>query len=179
MQCVIITQTTCSFPSPLPLTTLLHFQIFEKILSFLKNVLKVPLNLNIVVDKLFSCVGNSWRKESQAEENRYLIWAAEWSGEHNTSRHTEYTYYFLISNCSNASNFWGVNSALFLIPGINQKLTNQKRVIFYNPSNAPCSSDEFIQIKHFKHHSSIVMCSPFAWFNLQIMDLCLWGHIEC
>ena len=93
------------FPSRPPLTTLLLFQIFDKILSFLKNVLKVPLNLNIVVDKLFSCVGNSWRKESQAEENRYLIWAAEWSGEHSTSRHTEYTYYFLISNCGNASNF--------------------------------------------------------------------------
>ena len=37
------------------------------------NYIFKPLNLNIIVDKLFSCVGNSWRKESQAEENRYLI----------------------------------------------------------------------------------------------------------
>ena len=32
------------------------------------------LNLNIIVDQLFfCCVANSKRKESQAEENRYLI----------------------------------------------------------------------------------------------------------
>ena len=37
------------------------------------NYIFKPLNLNIAVDKLFSCVVNSWRKESQDEENRYLI----------------------------------------------------------------------------------------------------------
>ena len=31
------------------------------------------LNLNLVVDKIFSCVVNSWRKEGQGEENKYLI----------------------------------------------------------------------------------------------------------
>ena len=67
------------------------------------NYIFKPLNLNIIVDKLFSCVVNSWRKESQVEENRYLVWTADWSGEHNTPRHTEYNYYVLISNCSNAS----------------------------------------------------------------------------
>ena len=67
------------------------------------NYIFKPLNLNIIVDKLFSCVVNSWRKESQVEENRYLVWTADWSGEHNTLRHTEYIYYVLISNCSNAS----------------------------------------------------------------------------
>ena len=62
-----------------------HFQIFEKVLSILKNFLNVPdskkgkfifktLNLNIIDGKFFlSGVGNSWRKDSQAEENRYLI----------------------------------------------------------------------------------------------------------
>ena len=40
------------------------------------------LNSNIIVDKLFSCVVNSCRKESQAEENKYLIWTAHWGGEH-------------------------------------------------------------------------------------------------
>ena len=67
------------------------------------NYIFKPLNLNIIVDKLFSCVVNSWRKESQVEENRYLVWTADWGGEHNTLRHTEYIYYVLISNCSNAS----------------------------------------------------------------------------
>ena len=42
-----------------------------------------------------------------------------------------------------------------------QKLINEQTVIFYSPSNALCSSDDTIQIKHFKNHSSIVMCSPF------------------
>ena len=53
------------------------------------NYIFRPLNSNIIVDKLFSCVVNSWRKESQAEENKYLIWTADWGGEHNTPRHTE------------------------------------------------------------------------------------------
>ena len=69
------------------------------------NYIFKPLNLNIIVDKLFSCVVNSCRKESQAEENRCLILTADWGGEQNSSRHTEYTYYFPISNCSNANNF--------------------------------------------------------------------------
>ena len=37
------------------------------------NYISKPLNLNIIVDKLFCCVDNPRRKESQAEENRYLI----------------------------------------------------------------------------------------------------------
>ena len=37
----------------------------------------------------FSCFVNSRRKKSQADETRYLIWTADWGGEHNTPRHTE------------------------------------------------------------------------------------------
>ena len=37
------------------------------------NYIFKPLHLNSIADKLFSCVMNSWRKESQAEENKYLI----------------------------------------------------------------------------------------------------------
>ena len=37
------------------------------------NYIFKPLNFNIIVDKLFSWVDNSWRKESKAEENKYLI----------------------------------------------------------------------------------------------------------
>ena len=58
------------------------------------NYIFRPLNSNIIVDKLFSCVVNSWRKESQAEKNKYLIWTADWGGEHNTPRHAEYTLFF-------------------------------------------------------------------------------------
>ena len=57
------------------------------------NYIFKPLNLNIIVDKFFPYVVNSWRKESQAEENKCLIWTADWGGEHNTPRHTEYTLF--------------------------------------------------------------------------------------
>ena len=58
------------------------------------NYIFRPLNSDVIVDKPFSCVANSWRKESQAEENKYLIWAADWEGEHNTPRHPEYTFFY-------------------------------------------------------------------------------------
>ena len=48
----------------------------------------------MIVDKLFSCVVNSWKKESQAEENKYLIWIADWREEQNTPRNAEYTLFF-------------------------------------------------------------------------------------
>ena len=57
------------------------------------NYIFKSLNLYLIVDKIFSFVVNSWRKESQAEENKYLIWTADWGGEHNTPRHTEYTLF--------------------------------------------------------------------------------------
>ena len=72
--------------------------------SFIKNVLNVPdskvnyifrlLNSKIIVDKLFSCAVNSGRKESQAEEKKYLIWTADWVGEHNTPRNTMHFIFF-------------------------------------------------------------------------------------
>ena len=37
------------------------------------NYIFKSLNLYLIVDKIFSFVVNSWRKESQAEENKYLI----------------------------------------------------------------------------------------------------------
>ena len=37
------------------------------------NYIFKPLSLNLISDKIFSCVDNSWRKEIQAEGNKYLI----------------------------------------------------------------------------------------------------------
>ena len=51
-----------------------------------------------------------------------------------------------------------------------KKLINEQIVRFYSPSNAICWSDESVQIKHFKHHAFIGMCSYFTWFNLKIMN---------
>ena len=143
-----------------------------------------PLNSNIIVDKLFSCVVNSWRKESQAEENKYLIWTADWGGEHSTPRNTEYTYTFLSAIAVMQVIFWTEDNFCFNSDCGNlfkfncklKKLINELIVIFYSPSNALCSCDESLQIKHFKHHTFIGMLSP--WFNLQIMNFSLWRHVK-
>ena len=55
-----------------------------------------------------------------------------------------------------------------------KKLINEQIAIFYSPSNALCSPNESVEIKHFKHYNFIGMFSP--WFNLQIMNFCLWRH---
>ena len=69
------------------------------------NYIFRPVNSNIIVDKLFSCVVNSWRNESQVEENKYLIWTADWGWEHNTPRHTEY-FIFLSAIIAMQVIFW-------------------------------------------------------------------------
>ena len=56
---------------------------------------------------------------------------------------------------------------------INEQITN-----FYNPSNTFCSSDESVQMKHFKHHTFIGICFLFTWFSMQTLNLCWWRHIE-
>ena len=43
-----------------------------------------------------------------------------------------------------------------------KNLISEQIVIFYSPSNALCSSNESVQIKHFKHHTFIIMCSLFT-----------------
>ena len=54
-----------------------------------------------------------------------------------------------------------------------KKLINEQTVIFYSPSVALCSSDKYAQITHLKYRTFIGMCTPFTWFNLQIMILSL------
>ena len=78
------------------------------------NYIFRPLNSNIIVDKLFSCVVNSWRKESQAEENKYLIWTANWGGEHNTPSHTGCTLFFLSAIAVMQVIFWTEDNFCFI-----------------------------------------------------------------
>ena len=40
-----------------------------------------------------------------------------------------------------------------------KKLINEQIIIFYSPSNTLCSSEESVQIKHFKHHTLTVCVS--------------------
>ena len=78
------------------------------------NYIFRPLNSNIIVDKLLSCVANSWRKESQAEENKYLIWTANWGGEHNTPSHTGCTLFFLSAIAVMQVIFWTEDNFCFI-----------------------------------------------------------------
>ena len=96
----------------------------------------------------------------------------------------KYTYYFLISNCSNESYFLNWKQFCFISDSgysFNCKLKkqiNEQIVRFYSPSNALCSSDESVEIKHFKHHTFIGMGSRFTWFNLEIMNFYSWRPNE-
>ena len=79
----------------------------------------------MIVDKLFSCVLNPWKKESQAEDKMYLIWMADWSGEHNTPRYTEYIL-FSYQQLQKSKQVFELKilSTSFLIAGINSKANN-------------------------------------------------------
>ena len=78
------------------------------------NYIFKSLNLYLIVDKIFSFVVNSWRKESQAKENKYLIWTADWGGEHNTPRHTGYTLFFLSAIAVMQVIFWTEDNFCFI-----------------------------------------------------------------
>ena len=99
-------------------------------------------------------------------------------------QYTKYTY-FLINDCSNASDFFEqkIVFTLFLIAAIHstansKSFINEQIIIFYSPSNALCSSDNLIKIKHFNHHTFTVICSLSTWFNLQILNFCQLRHSE-
>ena len=62
---------------------------------------------------LFSCVVDSWGKESQAEENKYLILTADWGGEHNTPRRTE-CFIFLSAIAVMQVIFWTEDNFCFI-----------------------------------------------------------------
>ena len=85
-------------------------RVFSKLFQMCFKAKKVnfifeePLNLHTIVGQLFfSSVVDSRRKQSQAEETISFKLQSEVGKQYPT--YTEYTCYFLISNCSNASNF--------------------------------------------------------------------------
>ena len=123
---------------------------------------------------LFGCgvqeeIEPSWRNYFW---NSRLRWRAQYS------RYTEYTYYFLIDSCNNASDFWTEDNFCFISDCMNsfncklKKFVNEQIMIFYSPSNALCPFDESVRRKYFKYHTFIGTCSLCSWFNLQILNLC-------
>ena len=100
---------------------------------------------------LFRCgfqdkIEPSWRKLFNL--NCRLRWRVQYP------RYKKYTFLsaaavmqviFFISDCRNS-----FNCKL-------KKVIHEQIIIFHSPSNALCSSDEFVQIRNFKHHTFIGM----------------------
>ena len=109
--------------------------------------------------------------------NSWLSWGVHYP------RYTEYTYYFLISNCHSFLTIiqvilWTEDNFYFIFDWKNlfncklKKLIHRQIIIFYSPSNALYLSEEFVQVKHFKPPTFIAMCSLFTWFDLPILNFC-------
>lgn len=85
---------------------------------------------------------------------------------------------FLVSYCSSASDFLTEDNFFFISNCRNsfncelKKFIKEQIIFFYSLSHVFCSSGKSVQIDHFKHHTSIVLCSLFTWFYLLILNFC-------
>ena len=81
-----------------------HFQTFDEIDSFLKNVSNIldeePFNLHIIVGQLFFLFHGEFQEKMEPSSRNFLF-----EQQTEVAEYTEYTYYFLIGNCSNARDF--------------------------------------------------------------------------
>ena len=142
-----------------------YLQIFDKIHSFLN---KFQMSLTAIrVDYVF---------EEPLKKLFNLISRLRWETQY--PWYTEYIYYFLIKNWSNARDFWTEDKFCFISDcwnSCNCKIKgsiNRQIIVFSSPSNALCSSDKSIQIKYFNHHTFIRMCSLFTRFNVKVLNFC-------
>ena len=124
---------------------------------------------------LFRCgfqgkIEPSWRN--------YLIWTAHWGGEHNTPDTQNRPIIFLSVIAVMQVIFWTEDSFRHISNCRNsfncqlKKSIKEQIIFFYSPSHVFCSSEKSVQIDHFKHHTSIVLCSLFTWFYLLILNFC-------
>ena len=123
---------------------------------------------------LFRCgckekIGPSWRN--------YLIWTADWGGKHNTPDTQNKLIIFLSAIAVTQVIFWTKVNFCFIFDcrdSFNcklKKLINEQIIIFYSSSNALCSFDESVQIKHVKHHALLsLLWIPFPFGS--ICDVC-------
>ena len=182
-QCVIMTQRTW----PPTLTKCVSSKFSTKSIVSLKKiqmsltakevdyVFEEPLN-SYVINCWLACLPLWIPGEHGAEVkkllnlNSWMRWVEKYP------RYIEYTYYFLISNCSNASEFLTEVNFCFISNFRNLHWTgnskNEQIIIFYRSLSVLCSSDESVEMKHLKHHTFIGTYSLFTWFNLQIPNFC-------
>ena len=115
------------------------------------------------------------QKENWAMLKNYFIWTAVWGGKHNTLDTQNTLIIFLSAFALMQVIFWTEDNFCFISDCKNlfkcklQKFINEQVIVFYSPSNALCSSDKSVQVKHFKH-TFIGMCLLSTWFNLQILN---------
>ena len=108
----------------------------------------------------------------------YLIWIVGWGRKPNTLDTQNTIIIFLSAIAVMLMIFWTEDLFCCISDCINsyncklKKLVNKEMIVFYNPSNAICSSKKSVQIKHFKDHAFIGVCSLFIWFNLEILNFC-------
>ena len=131
----------------------------------------------------FSCFVNSRRKEGQADETRYLFEQQTEVGSTIPPDTQNSLIIFLSVVAVMQVIFWTEDNFYFISDcgnsfkcKLKKLIINERIAISYSPPNALCSPEEFVQIKHFKHHTFTGMFS--LWFNLQMMNFCLWRYIE-
>ena len=135
-----------------------HFQILNKINSFLKNIFEVlDIYLWWIAQFTYNCLfvfffrfccrlkekrGTSWRN--------CLTWTADSGWEHNTSD-TQNTFIIFLSVIAVMQViFWAEDNFCFISDCLNsinsklKKLINEQIIISYIPSNAVCSSDKSV-----------------------------------
>ena len=106
---------------------------------------------------------NRARLKKLCNLNNRLRWEEQYS------RYKVYPYYFLSAIAAMQMNLWTEDNFSFISNRRNlfncnlKKLINEKIIAFYSPSNVLSSSAELVQIKHFKHHAFIEMCSLVTW----------------
>ena len=101
----------------------------------------------------------SWR--------RYLIWTADWGGEHNTPDTQNTLIAFSSTFAVMQMIFWNEDNFCFTSDSRNsfnckfKKLINEQITIFYNPSNALISSHQSVQIIFFLSIILLLVCVLF------------------
>ena len=98
------------------------FQIFDKINSFLKNVSNdliakkvdciFPLNLHLIIAERFFVFHYGFQEKLEARN--YLIWTADWAGEHNNPDTENTLIIFLSAIAVMQLNFWTEDNFYFI-----------------------------------------------------------------
>ena len=137
-----------------------NFRIFHKIDSFLKNIShgfdskKSRLHLWRTASFTYKCWYTfflfccGFQEKLEPCLLNYLIWTANWDGEHNNFNTQNTLIIFLSAIAVMQVIFWVEDNFCFISDCRNsfncklKKLINEQIIVFYSPSNPLCSSDE-------------------------------------